>query len=331
MARVRPQQIRLEASSHCQLRCPACPTTTKDIHPVVGSGFLTLAHFKDIVDANPWLKAIELSNYGEIFLNPDLLGMIEYAHARGVTLSAENGVNLNFVRPEVLEGLVKYRFRSLNCSIDGATQETYARYRVRGRLEVVLDHIRTINRFKQAYGSTTPEMTWQFVAFGHNEHEIPAARALAEELGMRFVVKLSWDPDFSPIQDEEALRSLVGAASRGEFKARRGVDYMQSICHQLWDLPQINWDGKVLGCCRNFWGDFGPANAFRDGLLTSINGEKMSYARDMLRGRRPERDDIPCTTCQIYIGMKNDGRWLTRNEPSLTQRAWRFVRRLSGA
>jgi MoaA/NifB/PqqE/SkfB family radical SAM enzyme len=325
MEQVRPTKIRLEASSYCQLRCPSCPTTTKAIQPVVDSGLLSLEAFTRVIDGNPWLKAIELSNYGEIFLNPDLLSMLRHAHERGVELNVENGANLNYASPDVLEGLVKYGVRAILCSIDGATQETYARYRVRGKLDTVLGHIAAINQHKRDYRSAVPELTWQFVAFGHNEHEIPAARAMAEELGMGFVVKLSWDPDFSPVTDAETLRSVAGAASRREFKEKRGVDYMQSICHQLWDAPQINWDGKVLGCCRNFWGDFGPENAFRDGLLPSVNSEKMSYARQMLQGRQPARADIPCTTCQLYEDMKSDGRWLTRRVPSRRQRAWSLV------
>jgi hypothetical protein len=53
---------------------------------------------------------------------------------------------------------------------------------------------------------------------------------------------------------------------------------MQDICLQLWATPQVNWDGKILGCCRNFWAEFG-GNAFTDGLLDSIDSERMQYAR----------------------------------------------------
>ncbi|MBK9242634.1 MAG: radical SAM protein [Acidobacteria bacterium] len=326
MELVRPSKIRLEVSSHCQLRCPSCPTTTKAIHPVVGSGLLSLDAFTRLLDDNPWLKVIELSNYGEVFLNPDLLPMLRYAHERGVELRVENGANLNYASPDVLEGLVKYGVRAILCSIDGATQQTYAQYRVRGKLDTVLSNIATINRHKRDYQSAVPKLTWQFVAFGHNEHEIPAARAMAADLGMSFEVKLSWDPDFSPVEDKESLRDVAGAASRREFKEERGVDYMESICHQLWDAPQINWDGKVLGCCRNFWGDFGPENAFRDGLLPGINSEKMSYARQMLQGQQPARADIPCTTCHLYVDMKSDGRWLKRRVPSRRERVMSALR-----
>jgi hypothetical protein len=125
--------------------------------------------------------------------------------------------------------------------------------------------------------------------------------------------KLSWDAEFSPVRDSERVAAATGtgAANRNEYQRQHGVDYMQHICHQLWDNPQINWNGKVLGCCRNFWGDFG-GNAFRDGLEASLNNEKIAYARDMLLGRAPARDDLPCTTCDIYIGMRRNRRWLDR-------------------
>ena len=94
-------------------------------------------------------------------------------------------------------------------------------------------------------------------------------------------------------------------------KSAHGEKYASRICHQLWDDPQINWNGKVLGCCRNFWADFG-GNAFSDGLIESINNERITYAREMLSGRRPAREDVPCTTCEMYHGMRDRSRFVVR-------------------
>jgi MoaA/NifB/PqqE/SkfB family radical SAM enzyme len=317
MLKIKPWKIRLEASSFCQLRCPSCPTTSKAINPVVGNGFLKLADFQKLLDQNRWLKTIELSNYGEIFLNPDLLEILRCAYERAVKLRADNGVNFNDVKESVLEGLVKYRFRSMTCSIDGASNETYGQYRVKGHFDAVIGNIRKLNRIKEKHRSAYPSLTWQFVVFGHNERDIPLARRLARELGMKFYLKLSWDAKFSPVRDREAIRQEIGVVSREEFQQQHGVDYMQGICHQLWDQPQINWDGKVLGCCRNFWGDFAKENAFSDGLLKSINSEKMKYARGMLLGTNTPRQDIPCTTCSIYLAMKANNKWLPRRRTLL--------------
>jgi len=309
--RISPSQIRLEASSFCQLRCPSCPTTSRAIHPAVGSGFLRFDAFRRLVDLNPQLRTIEISNYGEVFLNPELIHILEYAEAKRVTITIGNGANLNNVKDEVLEALVKYRVGAILCSIDGASQETYRIYRVRGDFDTVIANVRKLNAFKKKYHSDVPKLSWQFVVFGHNEHEIPVARAMANELGMQFHTKLTWDDDFSPIKDKDFVRAQTGeeATTRDEYAQMRGEKYLCRICLQLWDAPQINWDGKVLGCCRNFWGDFG-GNAFSDGLEESLNNSKIAYARDMLKGYVPPRDDIPCTTCDLYEDMRLRGRFI---------------------
>jgi hypothetical protein len=310
-AEVHPAKIRLEASSACQLRCPSCPTTTGAARPVVGRGFLKFDDFKTLIDANPWVREIELSNYGEIFVNPELGAIIAYAHARGVTLACDNGANLNNIQDSVLEALVRYGFRSITCSIDGASQQTYSVYRVRGDFDDVMANIERINHYKRIYHSKLPALTWQFIAFGHNEHEIAMAQQRAADLDMGFYVKLSWDSSLSPVKNTGLVRTAAGvdAASREEFREKHGHDYMQGICGQLWETPQINWDGKVLGCARNFWGEFG-GNAFTDGLLACINSEKLQYARRMLQGEVPAKAGIPCTTCEIYLGRRRDSQWI---------------------
>jgi MoaA/NifB/PqqE/SkfB family radical SAM enzyme len=310
---IEPQSILLEASSFCQLRCPSCPTTSGAIDPAVGRGFLRFTDFKNLVDNSPSIRRVELSNYGEAFLNPELLQILRYADQAGIFVTIDNGANLNHVDDSVLEGLVKYKLRILRCSIDGATPETYGKYRVRGDFDRVIANIRRINHFKQIHQSEFPRLGWQFIIFGYNEHELPLARKLADSLGMTFHPKLTWDTQFSPIRDAERVRAETGLnfTTRAEYREVTGEIFLNSICHQLWDSPQINWDGKILGCCRNFWGEFG-GNAFKDGLSASINSEALDYAREMLRGQRPERDDIPCVSCEIYRWMKEHSRWLER-------------------
>lgn len=274
---------------------------------------MKLSDFRKLLDENPWIREIELSNYGEIFLNPELSAIMREAFDRDVRLYADNGVNLNRVNECLLEDLVRFKFQSMACSIDGASCETYRVYRVGGNFETVIENIKTINRLKEKHRSKYPYLLWQFVVFGHNEHEIPTARKLARELGMDFRLKLSWDMNFSPVRDRQFVMKQFGlrAATRKEFKQVYGVDYCQPYCNELWDLPQVNWNGELLGCSRNFWGDFG-GNAFESGLVNVLNDEKIEYARDMLVGKRAARADIPCTTCEIYMGMKRNQRWLKR-------------------
>ena len=308
--KINPFKIGLDASTVCQLKCPSCPNALGKIAQTLGSKFLKFEDFKKTIDSNPWIRSIELSNWGEIFLNRELLKIAEYAYKKKVVLNAGTGVNLNTVSEEMLEGLVKYRFGRITFSIDGASSETYKIYRKGGDFKTVMANIRKINEFKVKYQSALPKLLWQFIVFGHNEHEILLAGQMARKFGMEFYVKFAWD-DFSPVKNEEVVRDLLGTGvmNRKGYREKYGKIYLtQTVCYKLWVNPQINCDGRVLGCSVNYWGDYG--NAFQEDLIGILNNEKMNYARAMLLGKKEEREDIPCTRCSRYKEMKKSNTWL---------------------
>ena len=315
-----PKFVRLDASTVCQLKCPSCPTATGATGRKLGVGFLKFEDFKGFIHRNPQVSHIELSNWGEVFLNKNLVKILEYAYRHNVCLYIANGANLNHVREDVVEALVKYKLRRITCSIDGASQETYVKYRINGNFDQVMGNIKSINRLKAKYRSPYPELKWQFIAFGHNEHEITKAREMAKALNMSFFLKLSWAdlydlPDFSPVQNKELIgkETGLGVASRKEYLAQYGQDYVErSCCWDMWNAPQINYDGRILGCPINYWGDYG--NVFDKGLDACLNSEKMSYARDMLMGKKEAKEGIPCTTCKVYSGIKKEQAWVTEKD-----------------
>ena len=303
-----PSRVRLDASTTCQLKCPLCSTGQK--RAGVGWGHLTFRDFKEFVDDNPSIESIELSNYGEVFLDPEISDIFRYAYERGVALTIETGANLNTLRLADAENLVRYRVKSLTVALDGATPETYKLYRHGGDFDRVIANVRLINQFKKQYGSLEPEITWQFVIFGHNEHELPLARRMAEELGMDLRARLSWDSEWSPVRDREFVRKMsgLGAATREEYRDIHGKEFV-SPCLMLWNEPVINWDGRMLGCCvnRNF-GDFG--NVFSSNLQDVLYGELYEYTKEMLQGHQPARADVPCTNCSRYQEMNRAQQWL---------------------
>ena len=302
------QAVRIDASTKCQLQCPGCTTGDgRNRAGTIGWGHLAPEEFRDFLDRHPDIRAVELSNWGEITLNPGLPEILRIGHERGVALSAVNGNNLNDVKEEVLEALVRYRLRAMRVSIDGATRESYSKFRQGGRLEKVIGNIRTINRFKRIHGSLFPELHWVFILFGHNQHEVAHARRLAKRLGMSFTTALNFTPQISPVDEDALLETepLVQIASMRHFKERTGRDYLTDAvlpCPQLWLKPQINWDGKLLGCCCNTWGDYG--NVFEEGMESCLTSERYDYAKRMLLGKEVPREDIPCTNCGVYHELR---------------------------
>ena len=133
---------------------------------------------------------------------------------------------------------------------------------------------------------------------------IPAAKALARKLNMKFVPKLNADPSYAPIKDPEFVRRETGltVVSRDEMADAGEIYLADRMCSQLWEPIQLNADGRVLGCCFNYKSDFG-GNAFED-INSAINSEKLIYARAMVSDDAPPRDDIPCTTCSVYEKRK---------------------------
>jgi MoaA/NifB/PqqE/SkfB family radical SAM enzyme len=311
---VRPQTVCLDASTACQLQCPACPTAGRVIKQELHTGYLKANDFRKFLEQNTFVRHVELSNWGEMFLNPQLREILEHAHACQVTLSADNGVNFNQASETIIEALVRYHLRSMTVSIDGASQATYMQYRVGGDFDQVLRNIRLLNQFKQQYRSEYPRLRWQFIAFGHNQHEIEAARKLAASLDMAFYVKLAWDDlyteAFSPVTDRDQVRQAtgLGVADRQEYLERYGKSYIGDTCAQLWLAPRINFDGRLLGCSINYWSDYG--NVFTDGLSECLADSRLARTRQMLQGVRPAEADSPCLQCQVYNDMQASGRWL---------------------
>jgi MoaA/NifB/PqqE/SkfB family radical SAM enzyme len=301
-AMVGVRAVRLEVSSKCQLKCPLCPTGTgTNRKGPVGWGHLSAENFRKFIALNPKVRWIELSNYGEIFLNPEFATILSIANEAKVQVSALNGVNLNNCTPEALEAVVKYKLRGMTLSIDGASQETYSIYRIGGNFDRVIENVRTLNRFKKQYNSIFPYLRWQFVVFGHNEHELEKARMMAEELGASFHPKMNWNLTYSPPKNLDKISSNVGRDLSSAEKIQEQSDadnHTYGFCGQLWRTPQINWDGKVLGCCVNVWGDFG--NAFEQPLHTLLKEEPYANAKAMLLGKKAPSKDIPCWNCPTY-------------------------------
>jgi len=329
---VTPKILDIDACTLCQLKCADCDVQErlKKQQEVTPLGYLTSANFQRLLQLDRNFDEIRLINIGELFLNPDLLEIIRIAHEKNIPISVPAGVNLNYAAEGVLEGFVKYKVRSMTVSIDGASPHVYAIYRIGGKLEDVLENVSKINAFKRQYNSPYPKLTWQFIVFGHNEHELPAAKNMAQELGMDFFPKIAWNPKYSPIRDRKFVKEQTGlpAVTREEYQKLTGTYYMRDMCYALWTSPRIYWDGQVFGCCGNKLHPFG-GNVFTDGYLNAANTEKIVYARRMLLGEEPRRGDIPCSTCPLYRQIAEDEDWITADE-ILSGGANRTPKRASG-
>ncbi|MCL2187586.1 MAG: radical SAM protein [Defluviitaleaceae bacterium] len=309
-----PLRVGLEACTLCQLSCKTCYMRNNDeISSAVGKGYLKFEDFIKFIDATPSVKSIELANNGEIFLNPELYKIIEYAHEKRIALNANNGTNFNTISDEVLEALVKYKFFSLSVAIDGASQEVYEKYRINGDFNKVIDNIKRVNALKKEYNSEFPKLRWQYVISENTEGDVIKAKKLANELNMRLTWKLTWDKNYIPIQ-REMLKRETGLffLSREEMsmatkKNSNGIlNEGGSVCHQLFNTPYINYNGELLGCCRTAKGKKFGINVFEVGLQEALASTQYKQAKALVQGHiKPNAciDTVKCLHCPIYKQM----------------------------
>ena len=312
-----PAKIRIDACTLCQLDCTGCYMRLHD-HPAVGDGYLKFENFKKLVDENPEIKSIELSNNGEPFLNPEMKEILEYAYENNIQITFKNGTNFNTVSDAVIETLVKTKVRFINFSIDGTNQEIYSAYRRNGYFDKVIENIKRLNYFKSKYKSEYPILQWQFILMEHNQHQVLEAKNMAEALNMRIYYKLDCTGPFVP-HDPEFIRSVTGLTYLTEQEVLEKTDKLYNLsCRELFDCPAINYDGKLLGCCRvsaYAEQDF-DVNVFELGLKGALQSKKYQDAKRAVLGAGDIElcEDNPCGRCYAYRQLKKSGQFLKRED-----------------
>lgn len=251
-----PYYLVIDPTNICNLKCPLCPTwQDSQARP---KGTMSLKTFRHIFDEiGPYVFAVNLCNWGEPFLNPDLSGIIR--HARQYNIVIGLSTNLNSLSDETAGEITRSGIDILVISLDGASQETYSRYRRNGDFSRVIENIRKLNAGKIP-GRSFPLLVWQFLVNKYNENEIEKARVMAGDLGMIFLpspMRTSMGKELlMPLYDrvreiEDWLPENPGY-NKYSREIQPGTRTRQASCKWLWNSTVINWDGSLSPCCGVF-------------------------------------------------------------------------------
>lgn len=242
-----PMTVSFEPTTHCNLRCPECPSGLRAF--TRPTGMLKEDFFRQTVDEiADRLLYLYFYFQGEPYLNPDFLEMVRYASQRGIY--TVTSTNAHFLTDKNAQKTVEVGLDRIIISIDGTTQSTYESYRVGGKLEKVLEGTRRLVHWKRELKSSTPHIIFQFLVVRPNEHQISEVYQLAKELGVD-EVKLKT----AQIYDYENGNPLIPTIDQFS-RYRRNTNGTYSIknqllnhCWKLWHSCVITWDGKVVPCC----------------------------------------------------------------------------------
>jgi hypothetical protein len=218
-----PGRLYVECTAACNISCAqACCAPETGITRTRQAGMLDFELFKRVVDeAGPTLGRIDFFNYGEAFLHKRAVEMCEYIKSKFPHIYLYTSTNGLAFSEDQVRRLVRSGIDEVTFSIDGATPDSYAKYRRRGNFEKAIGNLRFAVDEKRTLGRDVPFINWRYILFTHNDSdaEMERARQLAAEIG---VDRLCWELTDHP-EDLFSRRFLPGTAE------------LESIRHEVWD------------------------------------------------------------------------------------------------
>jgi radical SAM protein with 4Fe4S-binding SPASM domain len=200
MVKPYPRKLYIEPCALCNLRCGGgkecggadyCPVRVVPQHRK--EKILSFETFRRIIDeVYPDLEDLALYNYGEPFLNPDLVKMISYAKKRKDSIRITTATNGHFINsPAKRRSLIESGLDKVIFCVEGPDPETYTRYREGGNFDVVLEGMRSLVALRKEMAFPTPFIEWRYLLFQWNDsdEQMEKARELAQEIG---VDRLTW-------------------------------------------------------------------------------------------------------------------------------------------
>ena len=271
-----PVEYIVETTAKCNLYCPMCPRET---HKQPKEDMADAIFERLVEGAAQTGEHMMLIGLGEPFMDRKIFDRIEYCERHNVsTLLSTNGT---FLDENAAEKLLSTPLAHVTLSFDGASKETFERYRKGARFERVRDNFIRFARMKHERGSKM-QVVVQMVKMPGNAHEADEFR--------RF---------WSAIEGVDQVRVKEDETNVAQPDGSRETS---RPCHYLWRGPMyVKQDGRVFPCCQSYMLDGLHVGDLREQPLEEIfNSEEMRRLRRLhAEGRAGEID--MCARCCIAI------------------------------
>lgn len=223
-----PEIVQIESTNLCNAKCVFCPRD--EMHR--RQGVMDVDLFQKIADECAALSIghVRVHNYGEPFLDKQLVEKVRYAKSRGIR---EVGMisNGSLITEDLARGMVDAGLDAINISVDASGKETFEATRLNLKYDEVLENIRTLVRVRDENPRRRPKLILSFVRQGNTADE----HAFIEE--------------WRGVADKIHVTDLHNWA--GTLNTQSDVRYP---CYRPWLTFTVLWDGRVSLCCADFDG-----------------------------------------------------------------------------
>lgn len=251
------KKVNLELTDRCNLNCTMCYRQSWKVPPRDMSSEV-LDKILGELDQLETLEEIVVGGIGEPTVHPRIKEVLEKLSKYNLILTT-NGTSLS---EELMETIVD-TVDQLVISVDGLSDQFFA---IRGfELQVVIDHVKAINKIKAQKNSKTPQLLFQMVISRTNKDDVFGLMDLVSELGAsQFIVSnilpaslidkdlILYSHDDSPgmkafyqkIRNHGLRKGLDVKLTESKLKTERRCRFIEN------DTTVINARGDVNPCYR---------------------------------------------------------------------------------
>src|SRR5436190_5063789 len=167
-----PIEITLESTAKCNLYCPMCP---RHIYTFDNENMDLDLYRKIVADCKDYVEFIWPYGIGEPMIHPNIFEMIRITHDAGIRTGMSTNATLMDERR--IEMLLDSGLDYVILAFDGATKETYEKYRTGATFEKTRANILAFLERKRARNSPM-YVVLQMVMLKENMSEVEAYRKL---------------------------------------------------------------------------------------------------------------------------------------------------------
>jgi len=287
-----PIYIGIETSGLCNLRCVMCPHGQEQYRSRK-RGHMSFDLFRRVIDeAQTFIFDADLFGGGEPLLNPYIFDMIAYAKAAGIRTRLHT--NATLLDLERSQALLRSGLDFLSLSFEGYSKDFYERTRVGATYEETLENIRRFLEIKSKQGYRKPYTVLQVLK--------PAPETAETKSGLYRLRNI-----FASYKGLDKFLVIPFHNYGGKVASvveSQKVSY--APCTFPWYALFVLWDGTIVPCCVDWWGDYALGNINDMSLKEAWNGAMLQYLRASLADGHYDRIPL-CKECDRLWRPKRFG------------------------
>ncbi len=296
-----PSYLTVDIVGTCSCSCIYCPEGRgRNVQP---QRLMPREEFRRFIGpVLPHLRRLELFNWSEPFIHPDLLDIVAYVKRENPSIKLRLSTNGMVNRPEVLAGLVREQLDALTITISGLDDETHQLYHRGAKLARVLDTLAVLLVEKERLQAELPRIRIRYLRFPFNF----VSQRKVDKFFQHYFGKLASHVENVRVR-EGYLCELT--ASPEEIKEAYGIDltqehwratYLAPECKLAFENPVVRTDGAVFPCCGLPYRDeFIMGHLSEKGFEEVWNGPEYRQFRQLLKqGTNPV-----CNHCRLLLPL----------------------------